>query len=282
MIYFRSLSDNVGDEEAVDEDVVDGEVFDDSIFYTLFSGGADEVTDEVDLEKVSGDDTVPSDEVSDGGEIVYFGGEPDGSEIFETTSDPFISEWYNQDNPLDTNIDGETTSIDALIVFNSLTQLGAVLLSQALFAQSPFTATSDLDNNFRVDSNNDGHLSPVDALMRLVFLSQSDATDESADLNPDAVADEGRLGDFASILPGEWDQYESTDEIVVEEPDAGDDQSTDVFGSRLRDPNIDWPEDELGDEPIDGEADDEFWSKYAGDPSDTLLDEETLDFLARA
>jgi hypothetical protein len=107
------------------------------------------------------------------------------------------------------------------------------------------------------------------------------------DDSADASADQGRLGEFASIVAGEWDQYdESADQGELNDSmlseDSGDELSTEVFGSRIRDPNIDWPEDEVADELDDAEADDEFWSKFADDDSEAMLDEETLDLLAQS
>jgi hypothetical protein len=289
MIYFRSLSSGIVDEEALDENVLDGEVIDDSIFYTLSFGDAGDVDGELLLEMaansdvVQSDDTVKSDDVSDDGEIRTLGGSTsDDLELFFATAAPYISPWYNPDNPLDANLDGATSALDALIVFNSLSNFGPVQLSRALFALSSFDEVVSLDENFRVDASNDGFLSPLDALMRVNYLSQPTVEDDSAD----ASADQGRIGDFASILPGEWDQYEPADDGELNDSlpseDSGDDLSTDVFSSRLRDPNIDWPDDELVGEPNDGEADDEFWSKLADSDSGSILDEETLELLARS
>ncbi len=286
-IYFRSLSGVVDDEGAFEDDILRSEVFDDSeVFYTLSFGDVDEITDEAVREMVPFSDVVQLDEVSYDDEIRTFGGiTSDNEEVLTTTAAPLMSPWYNSDNPLDTNGDGVTSAIDALIVFNSLTQLGSAQLSHALFAQASATAAISINESFLVDANNDGYLSPLDLLMRINFLNQSAVTDESAADAPfDAEADQARLGDFASILPGEWDQYESSDEGDLNDSrlsdDSGDELSTEDFGARLRDPELDWPEDELDAEPNDAEADDEFWSKFADDESDAILDEETLDILA--
>lgn len=276
-LYFLTMASGFSDGEASDTELLDGEEFDDSeVFYTLSFGDGSEIYETSILEMAPGEDEVTLDGEGDEGEIRYFGGvESDDAEVFSTTGAPFMSSWYNESNPLDTNRDGVTTALDALIVFNSLSQLGSVQLSHALFALS---SAIDLDANFLVDASNDGYLSPLDALLRVNFLNQET-------LAQDEVDSTAGQSSPASILPGEWDQYESSDRIMLEESslieDAGYDDSTAVFGARIRDTSFDWPDDELGDERYDSETEDEFWSKLAEDESDAILDDELLDILAK-
>ncbi len=248
--------------------------YDDEIFYALTSSDWGEIAESALLDVVK-------DGVIDEGEVWHFGGvTSEEEELITITSVPLFSRWYNTDNPLDANRDGVTTALDALIVFNSLSHFGSVRLTNALFALSP-DSPAGLNEEFLVDANNDEFLSPIDALLRLNYLNSLGLSGGLGDSNPDSSEGDGSSGPFASILPGEWDEYESPDRLFLSEPslldESEDEFSTAVFGARIRLIDPEWRE---GD-PDDAETEDEFWSWLADDLSDTPLDDELLEVLAR-
>jgi len=81
-------------------------------------------------------------------------------------------EWHNSAQPLDTNGDGRIAPIDALLIINQLNLYGSRLLTN-----SPVRAITSqtIDpaglRSFQVDTNGDGHLAPVDALLVINYLN---------------------------------------------------------------------------------------------------------------
>ena len=69
-------------------------------------------------------------------------------------------DWHNDNNPLDTNGDGEVTPLDALLVIN--------MINDNLVGDLPTnTVVNQIDrlsDDFKVDSNGDGSLTAIDAL----------------------------------------------------------------------------------------------------------------------
>src|SRR6185369_2514278 len=80
--------------------------------------------------------------------------------------------WHNSAQPLDTNGDGSIAAIDALLIINQLNLYGARLLvngpvraitSQTIDPAGPWS--------FQVDTNGDGRLAPLDALLVINYLN---------------------------------------------------------------------------------------------------------------
>ncbi|MCA9145124.1 MAG: hypothetical protein H6821_07925 [Planctomycetaceae bacterium] len=274
-IHFMSMTARFDEGTHSDADAFDGELWDtDVVFYTSIFETSVLGDSELFSEGIL-DDFASSDD-SEEGDFWYFAGSgPESAEIFSTGVMSFMSDWYNADNPMDTNEDGAITPLDALIVVNTLDRIGSVQLSRELFDHASLAFDVDVHADYRVDGNNDGFLSPLDFLLRINFLAEMDLAN---DVNSDA----SRLGGFASILPGEWDQYEPVDTGELDEAtfseDTATEESTAVFGARIWNPELAWPK----EDPNDAEADDEFWSDYEADESDELLDDQLLELLTRA
>lgn len=255
-IYYMSMSDDFLYDEIASSGPV-GEEY----FYTLSNDDSTERSDEVFLEMMSNDGTVELDEADGDAVIWYFGSaEQPESDIFATAG-PLLSAWYNAENPLDANRDGVITALDALIVFNALSVFGSVELREIASASALIASLTD-----SVDANNDEHLSPLDALMRLNYLGELSLANVPTDSS--SVGDQSRLSSPASILPGEWDEYEtdSRDELL-DEGFVEDDLNA-IFGTRLRLADPDWQDDEFADTT----AEDEFWSEYFKDDTDAPIE----------
>ncbi len=79
----------------------------------------------------------------------------------------------NESNPLDTNMDGNVTALDALVVINALSQQSSE--SEVVSRQQLLESMG----SYRLDANNDGAVTALDALRVINGLSQSSAEGES-------------------------------------------------------------------------------------------------------
>ncbi len=84
----------------------------------------------------------------------------------------FPSPWQNWRNPLDVNINGSVTALDALLVINRLNSTGAALLTATdlIFDES--------NGQPRWDVNGDGVVSAIDALQVINFLNSQSVSPE--------------------------------------------------------------------------------------------------------
>jgi hypothetical protein len=81
-------------------------------------------------------------------------------------------QWHNSAQPLDTNGDGRIAPIDALLIINQLNLYGSRLLSSSpVRAITPQTIHPAGLLSFQVDTNGDGHLAPLDALLVINYLN---------------------------------------------------------------------------------------------------------------
>ena len=83
--------------------------------------------------------------------------------------DLFVSDYWNSDRPLDVNTDGSISPIDALMVINQLNatgtvEVGGVTLQSGAIAENTAEGETSDDHGY-TDVNNDGFISPIDALM---------------------------------------------------------------------------------------------------------------------
>jgi hypothetical protein len=83
-------------------------------------------------------------------------------------------QWHNSAMPLDTNGDGSIDPIDALLVVNQLNRFGSRLLLNSpvpVRAITPQTIDPARVRSFRVDTDGDGHLAPLDLLLVFNYLN---------------------------------------------------------------------------------------------------------------
>jgi hypothetical protein len=82
-------------------------------------------------------------------------------------------EWHNAALPPDTNGDGDIHPIDALVVINQLNLYGSRLLSRSpVRAIAPQSIDPAGLLSFQVDTNGDGYLAPLDALLVINYLNE--------------------------------------------------------------------------------------------------------------
>jgi uncharacterized secreted protein with C-terminal beta-propeller domain len=82
-------------------------------------------------------------------------------------------EWRNSAQPLDTNGDGLVAPIDAVLIINQLNLFGArSLLNSPVRAITPQTIDSAGRWSFQLDTNGDGHLAPIDAVLVINYLNE--------------------------------------------------------------------------------------------------------------
>jgi Ca2+-binding RTX toxin-like protein len=98
------------------------------------------------------------------------------------TGSQFVGALTNQVNPLDTNVDGKVSALDALVVINAL---GRGDLSSGA---NPLRMVSAL-NGYRLDANADGDITALDALRVINGLANSDSAGQSvrSDDNPTSL-----------------------------------------------------------------------------------------------
>ncbi len=87
------------------------------------------------------------------------------------TGSQFVGTLTNQANPLDTNVDGKVSALDALVVINALSR--GDLSSGA----NPLRMVSAL-NGYRLDASGDGDITALDALRVINGLADSDSEGE--------------------------------------------------------------------------------------------------------
>jgi hypothetical protein len=81
-------------------------------------------------------------------------------------------EWHNSAQPLDTNGDGSIAPNDALLIINQLNLYGSrLLLNSPVRAITPQTIDPAGLWSFQVDTDGDGHLAPLDALLVINYLN---------------------------------------------------------------------------------------------------------------
>lgn len=98
------------------------------------------------------------------------------------------SAWYNYASPMDVNGDGLVSPLDALVVINTLNQLGSVPVANL--------ARPTDGSSMYVDTNRDGFLSPIDALLIINSLNAPAAASEGEAASDEPVA---RPLDAASV-----------------------------------------------------------------------------------
>jgi hypothetical protein len=82
-------------------------------------------------------------------------------------------QWHNFAKPLDTNLDGSIDPIDALLVINQLNRYGSRPLLDSPVPVRAITPQTigRAARSFQVDTNGDGHLAPIDALLVFNYLN---------------------------------------------------------------------------------------------------------------
>ncbi len=92
----------------------------------------------------------------------------------------FIGSLTNEANPLDTNVDGKVSALDALVVIN------AIARGDLNSGANPLRMVASL-NGYRLDASGDGDISALDALRVINGLTDSEAESE-APQNQSAIA----------------------------------------------------------------------------------------------
>jgi hypothetical protein len=117
-------------------------------------------------------------------------------------------EWHNYALPLDTNGDGSIAPIDALLIINQLNLYGSrLLLNSPVRAIAPQTIDPVGLWSFQVDTNGDGHLAPLDALLVITYLNDM-ATSQRGFLGQ--AQGESTIATAAAAAPTEFETLAGT------------------------------------------------------------------------